>query len=133
MEPEEEREQEAQLEKNLEAAVVKVILAARAIYLANGANALKHWEQLGTRLKRAALTTAEPADFVSKFCAGLGIDTSGSPRLGAAVVNFTNRAAEFVRWRQIVEQRIPFLIASAQVAIAEAKAAKEAAERIVRV
>lgn len=53
--------------------VVRWVLAARAEFLAQGANSLSHWEQIETRMRAAAKMTTTAPEWMTRTLRGLRI------------------------------------------------------------
>lgn len=61
-----------------------LVLSARSEYLAGGANPLKHWKQIETRLVAACRTSSQVRTMATKFLRGLGV--SASPGCSTAIL-----------------------------------------------
>lgn len=109
---------------------VDVVLAARAQYLAGGANAIKHWPQIADRVRAAARTTEGPEAWCSKLLGDLKVQAPTKATAGAVL-----ELAQFVRkggergaraWLELVQDEVMFIIAQAQLQAEERAAARAA-------
>lgn len=100
--------------EQVEEALVRLILAARAEYLAAGANALKHWDQIQDRLRAAARTSSAVGQFVTAFSRGLQLSAPGGAR-AAATERLAEAVEEYPRWLELVEEEHAFLLAAARL------------------
>lgn len=106
---------------------VDVVMELRRQYLAGGANALKHWDQITDRMRAATRTCAGPEEWVTKLCRDLQI-AAPSSSLSSAVEALT----EMVRrsrggahaWLALVEREYAFMIARARRLAEERRAEK---------
>lgn len=67
-----------EMAERLEMLTADVLLEVRAQYLAGGANALKHWEQISDRMRAATRTQANPQAWLTKLMRDLQISTPSS-------------------------------------------------------
>ena len=105
-------------------ATVVVLLDARRMALRNGANPLKLWDQLQTRMRAAARTTASAPEWSTKFLRDLQIgapDKELSRSIEALAAATQGRSAA---WLALVEREHGYIIASARL---EAERRKDAA------
>lgn len=58
---------------------VRLVLAARAEYLAAGASPLKHWDQIKDRMRAAASTSGSASEWTTSLLRGLGLGAPGNP------------------------------------------------------
>lgn len=110
---------------------VDVVLAVRAQYLAAGANAIKHWDQITDRMRAATRTSAGPEAWLTKLSRDLKLSAPSRAAAEAA-----EALAEYVRrggergaraWLQLAEDESTFIIARAR-RLAEARSeARESA------
>lgn len=111
-------------------AAVQVLLALRALHLANGANPMTHWTQLQDRMRAAARTQDTAARWATKIQSDLRIqETDNSLSLAicelAAVVG-----SDDVGFLTLVEAEHAYLIALArQESEHRQQRRKDAAER----
>ena len=109
--------------ESLRQATILVILDIRAQYLANGASALKHWEQLTTRVRSAAKQATTAAEWVSQVMRKLQIEAPSSncsENINRLVSRTHSCDAE---WLDLVEREVGYLIAACRE---EAEARQEA-------
>lgn len=119
----------------LEGLTVTLLLELRREYLAAGASALKHWDQLQSRMLAAARTTDSVPEWLSSMCRALQLGAplsstcSAASALQRAVLADGGRAAE---WLDLLEREHAFLIASARLEAERRKETKDAglAEKI---
>lgn len=118
-------------EKTLRALLMEWLLALRREYLATGANAITHWDQLQTRMIAASRTTGTVAGWVSKvrYSLRLGAPSRDSSQCSTALERETQeervKDADVLR---LVERRAPMLVALARVTAEERKEAAIAAK-----
>jgi hypothetical protein len=101
-----------------------VILEMRAQYLANGANAMKHWEQIEARVKAAAMSTSTVGEWASELMRTLRLgapSSSLSSALLTLVAEVDGRGMS-QRWAEQVERELGLLMAEVRV---EADARRE--------
>jgi hypothetical protein len=101
-----------------------VILEMRAQYLANGANAMKHWEQIEARVKAAAMSTSTVGEWSSEVMRTLRLgapSSSLSSALLTLVAEVDGRGMS-QRWVEQVERELGLLMAEVRV---EADARRE--------
>lgn len=116
-------------ESALRAATVKVVdvLAKDAIFW--GANPLKLWDQVATRIRSSARQSTSPQEWGSRMLRGLRVTTpsvassQALTELAAAVGPSTKIASA---WLQMVERETGFLIAEVRASREEKKAQREA-------
>lgn len=99
----------------IRSATVAVILELRAAYLANGANALKHWQQLQDRVRMAARTSASVPDWITTMVRSLQLPGPTSS-LSSAILALSEEVAcipdpEFL---DLVESEYAYLFALAR-------------------
>lgn len=116
--------------------LVAVILAVRRQYLAGGGGALKHWEQLQTRLRSAAMTTGSVQELVSSFLRGMRIEapdkrtslTAHDLMLCLAAHSSAHQLIDDDDVLDLIEREIGLLIAMARVRAGEKQAEQSAAQ-----
>ena len=110
-------------------ATVDVVMELRRQYLAGGANALKHWDQITDRLRAATRTCAGPEEWVTKLCRDLQI-AAPSSSLSSASETLAEMARRYgaAAWLALVEREYAFMIAKARRLAEERRAEKLAAQ-----
>jgi len=116
------RDDEARADAIREAAI-RVLLETRREYLAAGANALKHWEQLYDRLVLALRTSSTAEQFVSAFRRGLHLGAPSVEAARAAVALAEAMDADAASWIALLEEEVGYLVAAARKAAEERKEA----------
>lgn len=116
--------------ERLRTLTVEAILAVRAVYLASpGANVLKHWSQLESRVRAAARTTSSPQEWQTKLCRDLQLPALNS----AACQAFVDLAHEVTEracandWLALVDDEVGYMMALARLA---ADARRDERERV---
>lgn len=109
--------------EEVEDRTIDVILAVRREYLASGANPLKHWDQLQDRIRVAARTSTNVAEWVTTLSRSLGLSAPSNSRSLAI-----SRLAETVghvctpdEWLDLVEREHSYLVAMGRLRVQEAK------------
>jgi hypothetical protein len=106
-------------------AAVEMLLELRAEYLANGANAMKHWDQLHDRTLMALRTSANGEQLTSALRRGLNLSASSS-RCSNAIDRFVRVLdADPMLWLGMMESEIGYLMARTRVEAERRKAARE--------
>jgi len=113
------------------AAVVRLVLALRAEYLAAGANPLKHWEQLHERLRAAARTTGTAEEFATKLQRDLRIATVTSSFCSATTELVDAVGGEHAALLDLIDREHGYIMALARKA-ADEKRREAQAKRDVR-
>lgn len=110
-------------------ATVDVLLALRAQYLATGASALKHWDQIAEAMKSAVRRSSGPEAWVSTMGMRLRLEAPTSA-LSAATVALVEAVRRYdVRaWLALVESEGVYLLARARTLAEERRDAKLAAD-----
>ena len=108
---------------------VDVVLEVRRQYLAAGANALRHWDQITERVRSATRTTTGPEEWMTKLLRDLQIG-SPSSATAAAIEALTETARKYgVRaWLALVEAEYAFIVARARRMAEERATARLAAQ-----
>jgi hypothetical protein len=106
-------------------AAVALLMEARAEYLANGANPLKHWDQLQDRLAAAMRTSGSAEQLVSTLRRGLNLSAPSSSFSNAATVLVGAMDADPMLWIGLLESELGYLMARARVEAERRKAARE--------
>jgi len=99
------------------------MLGARRLYLAEGANPLKHWEQLATRMRSAARRSCTVQEWLTSLLRSLGIANPD----GALSADVMRLQAEVIKvgssaWLDMVEREHAYIIAMCQVEAEERRA-----------
>lgn len=95
---------------------VRVVLAIRAQYLANGANALKHWQQIHDRLRISTATAGSVEEWVTLMCSGLRLPTPSKDLSSAMVELATEEScnANATQWLELMEREHAYVMALAR-------------------
>lgn len=108
---------------------VDVVLEVRKQYLATGANALRHWDQLTERMRAATRTTTGPEEWITKLLRDLQIGGPSSGLSSAAEALVEHARKYGVRaWLALVESEYAFMVARARRLAEERRDARLAAE-----
>lgn len=97
---------------------VEVVLALRAAYLrTSGANVLKHWDTLLTRLRSAARTCATPEELVTQMQRRLGIQSLNSDacRVSTDLADYVREHDAATRWLDMLDREHGFVMAQARL------------------
>lgn len=93
---------DAQRREELASASVAVLMALRAQYLAEGANPLRHWDQLQDRMRVATRTSDSPEQWVTTLARELRLSRAPSSELSTLVVKLADvvraNVAEWLEW-----------------------------------
>lgn len=96
-------------------ATVDVVMELRSQYLAGGANALKHWDQITDRLRAATRTCTGPEEWITKLCRDLQISApSNSLSSASEALAEMARKAGASAWLALVEREYAYMIAKAR-------------------
>lgn len=106
---------------------VNLLLEMRAAYLANGANALKHWDQIHDRMRAAARTTTTVEEWTSAMLRGLQLSAPSSSISSRAVELSDDVVAQGAKtaWLDLLEREHAYLIAMARLEAEDRKKTKE--------
>lgn len=96
-------------------AAVAVMMATRAEYLAAGANALKHWDQLHDRLHLALRTSSTAEQLVTSLRRGLHLSAPSSDSSAAAIDLVTAMDADPSACMDMLESEIGLVMARSRV------------------
>jgi hypothetical protein len=110
------RLQESEKEK-LRTETVEVLLSIRAAYLAQGANALKHWTQLSDRMRGAVRTSESPEEWYTTMLRTLQIRAAPSLLSSTCLLELADHVRELgaaSEWLDMVEREYGLLIAMAR-------------------
>lgn len=113
--------------EKLRTLTVEVLLELRNAYLRDGANPLKHWEQLQNRMRSASRRSRTPEEWATMIARGLQLRAFGSSGSQAlidlvAVVAEQGCAAE---WLDLVEREYGFLMALTRRCAEQRREAKD--------
>lgn len=115
-------------QERLRTLTVEVMLALRAAYLGSpGANALKHWDLLRTRLLSAVRTSQTPEEWVTSMCRRLQLPTLNSSA-SSAVADLADHVRERGNasdWLSLVEREHGYLMALTRRAAEQRREARE--------
>jgi len=109
-------------------AAVALLMEARAEYLTNGANPLKHWDQLQDRLAAAMRTSGSAEQLVSTLRRGLNLSAPSSAFSNTATLLVGAMDADPMLWIGLLESELGYLMARARVEAERRKAAREEAK-----
>lgn len=122
---------EPAVEEHLLDLTTDLVLCLRAQYLAGGASALKHWDQLAERLRAATRTSSTAEAWATRLCRDLLVAVPSAQTSAAmeALVLATRRHGA-VAWLALVEREWAYVMARARRLAEERReerlAAKEA-------
>ena len=105
-------------------ATIRLLGALRSQYLKSpSCSPLKHWEQLATRSRAAARTSASLPEWITSMCRTLQLDTPDSSVSGAclALQSLLQGQKDVDEWLEMVDRENGFLMATLR---AEADARK---------
>lgn len=106
-------------------ATVDVLLAMRAQFLATGASALKHWDQLAEAMKSAVRRSSGPETWVSTMGARLRLESPSSDLSAKSVALVeTVRRYDVRAWLALVESEGVYLLARARTLAEERREAR---------
>jgi len=108
-----------------------LILQIRSEYLRSGyGNVLKHWEQLETRLRAAASTSATPEELSTKYVRSLQLVGLGkeSCRVLAELADYVRENGCSIDWLELIDQESTYLMALAKLQAEQRKEAREEAK-----
>lgn len=112
-------------------ATVDVVMELRRQYLAGGANALKHWDQITDRMRAATRTTSGPEEWCTKLCRDLQIaaPSSGLSSSLESLAEMVRRSPGGARaWLALVEREYAYMIAKSRRLAEERRAERIAAQ-----
>lgn len=100
---------------------VELVLALRAAFLKeHPSEALKHWDQLKTRIQSTLSMTSTPESFLAKLVDKMRIEAP-PVRLSKSCLEFATAARGLQNWRQEFERTLTYIIARARVKVDEAR------------
>ena len=105
-----------------------VLIEVRAQYLAGGANALKHWDQISDRMRAATRTQATPQAWCTKLLRDLQISTPSSSTSSALevlceAVGILGRSGP-AEWLRLIDAEHAFVIARVRTMAEERREAR---------
>lgn len=106
---------------------VDVLLHLRAQYLANGANALKHWNQIGDRMREASATSRTVEEWTTRMMRTLQIGQQ-SKALSTSVVALRDEVTAQKRerdWLRMCAAEQAYIVAVAQMEAEDRKTQRE--------
>jgi hypothetical protein len=117
--------------ERLRTKTVELLLEVRRAYLAIGANPIKHWDQIQSRMLSAARRSTTVDEWVSSLCRGLGLPALNSLASSAVVsLSAEVREADVSReWLDLMQREYGLLMAMTRLAADEARRAAEERKR----
>lgn len=111
-------------------ATVSLLLAVRAEYLAAGASALKHWDQLQDRVRSAARTSSTLPEWSTALGRSLGLGAPSRDRCSAidALHKLLMEQREENEWLALVESEYGYLLAMARLRAEQRRETKRASK-----
>lgn len=108
------------------AQTVAVLLDLRAAYLANGASALKHWDQMLDRMRAAARTSASVEEWHTSMMRSLqlGAPSSGASSMLTTLVALVGPYRS--EWLDLIEREHGLLLAMARLEAERRRDVREA-------
>lgn len=103
--------------------VVDLLMEVRAEYLAGGANALKHWDQIHDRAKLATRTSERMSEWCSTLRRRLNLSTPSNSTSSALLALCAEVDADDAEALDLIESEMSFVMARCRV---EAERRKEA-------
>lgn len=103
--------------EKLRTETVEVLLTIRAAYLAQGANALKHWTQLQDPMRGACRTSESPEEWFTTMLRTLQIQAAPSVSSSGCLLELSGHVRErgcAPDWLDMVEREYGLLIAMAR-------------------
>lgn len=109
------------------ALTVDLLLDLRAQYLAGGANPLKHWDQLSTRLRSAARRASGVEDWHTMMCRSLQLESPSKNNCHSLIglVREIDTPKKSQVWLDMLEQRWGLVIATARLTAEQRKEERE--------
>ena len=105
--------------------VVALLMEVRAEYLASGANALKHWQQLHDRALLATRTSSRIGEWATTLSAELQIGSPSSSRSSALIALTDEVDADDAEALDLIEDELTWIMALCRT---EAERRREARE-----
>src|SRR3970282_444177 len=106
-------------------ATVDVVMETRRLALMGGANPLKLWDQITSRLRAAARTTARPSEWATKFMRDLQLSAPSKELSSAIEALATTVGKQAGAWLDLLDREYGYVVARARL---EAERRKEARE-----
>lgn len=94
---------------------VTYLLDVRAMYLAAGANPLKHWDQLQSRLMAAARSSTTASEWGTRLLRGLQIGSPSSSTSSALVALVDAVGPDSRDWLDLIEREYGLVLAKARL------------------
>ena len=116
-----------QQRERLRTLTVEVILAVRREYLASGANALTHWDQIQDRMRMATRTTTSPEEWATALCRSLRLPALHSVSC-LALLDLANAVRDMKcapSWLDQCEREYGWIIALARRSAEQARERRE--------
>lgn len=123
--PDDER---AQALQSLRATTARLMLDLRAEFLAGGASAISHWDQLHSRFRASAMTTSSVQEFVTDVARRLRLESPSKDRC-STIDALSGLVAELDcrdEWLTLVEIEIDYIAALARLEAERRKEEREA-------
>lgn len=108
-------------------AVVELLLEARREYLAGGANALKHWQQIHDRALLATRTSQRISEWVSALSHGLQLGSPSSSRSSATMALANEVDADDAEAIDLIEDELGYIMARCRLEAERRRDEREAA------
>jgi len=106
-------------------ATVDVVMETRRLALMGGANPLKLWDQITSRLRAAARTTDRPSEWATKFMRDLQLSAPSKELSSAIEALATTVGKQAGAWLDLLDREYGYVVARARL---EAERRKEARE-----
>ena len=110
------------MSEELRTQTVRVVLGLRRLYLASGANPLKHWDQITSRVRSAARRTSTVSAWSTAMFKGLALNGPDSST-SSDLVELERMARDVGErtWIRQLESEYSLIMAEAQLAAQRAK------------
>lgn len=106
-------------------AVVVMLLEVRAEYLAGGANALKHWQQLHDRALLATRTSSRISEWTTTLARALQLGSPSKSRSSAMITLCEEVDADDAEALDLIEDELGYVMARCRLEAERRKAARE--------
>lgn len=117
--------QRAQRREDLRNATISLLLEVRRAYLATGASALDHWQQIQSRTRRAAKSSTTVEEWFSTLSRGLRLPSAGSS-LSSELESLRSIVGDdAAEWLRMLEDETAALLARTRALADAQRAAKE--------
>ena len=103
-----------QVKERLRSLTVEALMDIRSAHLANGANPLSHWDQLQSRMRSAARTTANPEEWLTSIRKHLAIQACPNPdssRSSRDLADYVREQSCAREWLDLIEAEHGYLMA----------------------